>query len=286
MKKAFHHFFVYSLRFGNILKWLVAILWFAITVYPMWWMFCVVFSPAGGAVSIDLRFLPSSLSAGIEHIEEVIFGSEFLRSYLISFSYSFFSILGVFIVCSMAAYEFALYDFPGKNVLFMIALSALMVPFVVTLIPTFRIVASLKWLNTVQGLVVPGIASAFGLFLMRQFMEDLPRELLDAAEIDGASHFNVYRLVVLPLSTNAFTTLGVLIFMFTWGNYIWPLVIIRKASMYTISLAVTHYIGPQTWYTIQITLAAAFLAALPPMIIYFIFQRFLVEGIALTGIKG
>lgn len=274
-----------SLHPGNILKWTVAIIWFAITVYPVWWMFNVVFTEAGTPVSINPRLYPTSLSAGIEHISEVIFGSEFLRSYLVSFSYAIVQILGMFLVCSMAAYEFALFDFPGKNGLFFICLSALMVPFVVTLIPTFRIVSELKWLNTIQGLAVPGIASAFALFLFKQFMEDLPRELIDAAEIDGASHFGVYRFVILPLSKNAFTIMGVLAFMFAWGNYLWPLVVSRKAEWYTVSLAVAHYIGPQTWYTIEITLAAALLAALPPVIVYFILQKYIVEGIALTGMR-
>jgi multiple sugar transport system permease protein len=276
----------HSLTISNLLKWLVAILWFVVTIYPLWWMFSVVFTPAGVPVAINPRLYPTSLTDGIAHIKEVIVGSEFLHSYLVSFAYSGLQIGGMLLVCSMAAYEFSLHDFPGKNTLFIICLSALMVPGVVTLIPTYRIVAKLGWLDTIWGLAVPGIASAFALFLFRQFMENIPRELLDAAQIDGASHFGAFWYVVRPLSSNAYTTMGVLGFMFAWGNFIWPLVISRKAAMYTISLAVTHYIGPQTWYPIEITLTAAFLAALPPIIVYIVLQRYLVEGIALTGLKG
>ncbi len=142
----------------------------------------------------------------------------------------------------MAAYEFAQYEFPGKNFLFILALSALMVPFVVTLIPTYRIVAELRWLNSIQGLAIPGMASAFALFLLRQFMENLPKDLLDAARVDGATHFGVYRFVALPLSSNGLVTMGVLGFMFAWGNFIWPLVINSKAQWYTVSLAVSKYL--------------------------------------------
>jgi len=195
-------------------------------------------------------------------------------------------IVGMLLVCSMAAYEFGLFMFPGKDFLFLIALSALMVPSVVNLIPTYRIVASLHWLNSIQGLAVPGIASAFGLFLLRQFMESLPRELMDAAEIDGASHFGVYWYVALPLSSNGLITLGVLGFMFAWGNFIWPLVVNSKAQWYTVSLAVTKYLSVQSWSPVEVTMTASLLAALPPVIFYVVLQRFIVQGIALTGLKG
>jgi multiple sugar transport system permease protein len=186
----------------------------------------------------------------------------------------------------LAAYEFAIYNFPGKNFLFYIAISALMVPFIVTLIPTYRIVFKLGWLNSIQGLAIPGIASAFGLFLLRQFMENLPRELLDAASIDGATHFGVYRHVALPLSSNGLITLSVLGFMFVWGSYLWPLVVSNKAAWYTVSLAVTSYLNPQSWLTINVVMAASFLGAVPPVLIYIFLQRFIVEGVALTGLKG
>ncbi|RPJ46181.1 MAG: carbohydrate ABC transporter permease, partial [Chloroflexi bacterium] len=179
-----------------------------------------------------------------------------------------------------------LFQFPGKNILFFVALSALMVPAVVTLIPTYRIVASLKWLNSIQGLAVPGIASAFGLFLLRQFMETLPRELFDAAEIDGANHFQVYWFVALPLSSNGLITLSVLGFMFAWGSFIWPLVINSKAQWYTVSLAVSKYLSVQSWSPPEITMTASLLAAIPPVIFYIVLQRYIVQGIAQTGLKG
>jgi multiple sugar transport system permease protein len=274
------------IRVGSVVRLIVALIWFVITVFPVWWMFNIVFTKGGVAISINPRLYPSSLTAGINNIREVLVGTTFVRSYLVSFMYAFLQIAGMLLVCSMAAYEFALFEFPAKNAIFMIILSATMVPQAVTLIPIYRIVAKLHWLNSIQGLVVPGMASAFGVFLLKQFMENLPRELLDAARIDGCSHFGVYWRIARPMSSNAFVTLGVLGFMFAWGSYIWPLVICTKAEWYTVSLAVAQFIGPQSWMTVEIIMTACFLAALPPVIFYIALQRFIVEGVALTGLKG
>jgi multiple sugar transport system permease protein len=190
------------------------------------------------------------------------------------------------LVCSMAAYEFAFYRFPGRNVLFGIALAALMVPQAVTVIPTYVIVVRFHWLNSIQGLAVPGMASAFGLFILRQFMETIPKELLAAAEIDGASHFGAYRRVALPLSSNALVTLSVLTFMSSWGSYLWPLIISTKSAWFTVSLTVAKFIGSQSHFTINVVMTVAFLSSLPPILFFFIFQRRIVEGVALTGLKG
>jgi multiple sugar transport system permease protein len=249
-------------------------------------MFNVVFTDPGSPIAINPRLYPSSLSAGIKNISTVVSESQFLRSYVVSSVYAVVQIVGMLLVCSMAAFEFGLFKFPGKDAIFMVALSALMVPGVVTLIPTYRIVAGLHWLNSIQGLALPGIASAFGLFLLRQFMESLPRELMDAAEIDGASHFGVYWNVALPLSSNGLITMSVLGFMFAWGSFIWPLVINTKAQWYTVSLAVAKYLAGQSWTPPEISMTASLLAALPPVIFYIALQRYIIQGVALTGLKG
>jgi multiple sugar transport system permease protein len=271
---------------SNVLKWIVAVFWFLVTVFPIWWMFNIVFTDPGSPIAINPRLYPSSLSAGIANITTIVSESQFLSSYLVSIAFALVQVAGMLLVCSMAAFEFGLFKFPGKDALFMVALSALMVPFVVTLIPTYRIVALLKWTNSIQGLAVPGMASAFGLFLLRQFMENLPHELMDAAEIDGAGHFGTYWHIALPLSYNGLITLGVLGFMFAWGSFIWPLVVNSKAQWYTVSLAVAKYLSTQSWSPPNITMTASLLAALPPVIFYVVLQRFIVQGIALTGLKG
>jgi multiple sugar transport system permease protein len=190
------------------------------------------------------------------------------------------------LIVSMAAYEFTFYEFPGKRTLFLLALSGLMMPFAVTLIPLYRIVIVLGWGNSLQGLAVPGMASAFSLFVLRQFMESIPVDLLDAARIDGASHFAVYWRIVLPLSRNGLLTVSILSFIAAWGNYIWPLVITTRPEWYTISVAMAQFFGFQTYTTIEIVMASALLSAFPPLVIYVLLQRYIIEGIAVLGLKG
>jgi multiple sugar transport system permease protein len=274
------------LKPGPLLRWVAALLWFVVTVLPIWWMFNVVFTAGGVPVALNPRLYPSSIPAGIENVTYILTQTPMLHSFLVSFTYAFFQILGMLVVVPMAAYEFALFKFPGKNALFLIALSALMVPGAVTLIPLYKIVAALGWLNTLQGLAVPWMASPFALFVFKQFMESVPRELLDAAEIDGASHFQTYSLVALPLSMNAAVTLSVITFMFSWGNFIWPLVISNKPDWYTVSITVSQFFAPSSHATIEVVMSAAFLAALPPILFYAFLQRYIIQGIALTGMKA
>jgi multiple sugar transport system permease protein len=154
------------------------------------------------------------------------------------------------------------------------------------LIPEYLLVAHLGWLNTLQGLAVPGLASAFGLFVMTQFMESLPRELFDAAQIDGCNHFRLYWSIALPLSTNGLITLAILQFIRTWGSYIWPLVVSQKETAYTISQIVNALNSVQSFNTIDIIMTANLMALVPSFIFYFILQRYIIQGVVRSGLKG
>ncbi len=159
-------------------------------LFPIWWMFNIVFSEPGIPIAINPRLYPTSLTAGIENIKAgACHEAHVIDAYMHSLEYSFLTIIGSLLLTSMAAFEFALFEFPGKKYLFGIILLALMIPTAVTLVPTYLLVAKLGWVNKMQGLVVPGLASAFGLFMLTQFFRDIPRELMDAAQIDGANSF-------------------------------------------------------------------------------------------------
>lgn len=270
----------------SFIKWVLALVWFVIAIFPIWWMFTIVFTRGGGSVSIDPNLFPNSIAAGIENISNALRENQFMRAYFVTTLYAVVQIGGEILLCSMAAYEFALFKFPFKRALFFIALSAMMIPQAVTLIPTYLLVVDLKWLNTIQGLAVPGMASAFGLFLLTQFMEKLPQEMIQAASIDGASHFGIFWKIILPLSKNGIITLAILAFTLTWGNYLWPFIISTKPAWYTISVLVAGFNRHDSWVTIDTVMTVSFLASLPPLIFYIIFQRQIVEGIAVTGLKG
>lgn len=275
-----------DLTIWKALKWLVAICIAIVAVFPIWWMFNVVFAESGIPVAINPRLYPTSLSAGFSKILMIFQETGYLRAYYVSIAYSLLTILGVLLLGSMAAFEFALFDFPGKALMFAVVMLSLMVPTAVTLIPTYLLTANLGWLNTMQGLVVPGLASAFGLFMLIQFMKTIPRDMLEAARMDGASHFQIYRYIALPLSKNALVTLAILTFMKTWGNFIWPLVVAPSPNMYTVGQIVGNFNAPFSHQTVDVVMTANLLAALPPLIFFLLFQRKIVEGIAMSGSKG
>lgn len=274
---------LYTWRF---LKWVVAICVAIVAVFPIWWMFNVVFADPGTPVSINPRLYPTSLSSGLSKIQVILTETPYLRAYFVTIGYALLTILGMLLIGSMAAFEFALFDFPGKRVLFGLVMLSLMVPTVVTIIPTYLLVAELGWLNTMQGLVVPGLASAFGLFLLVQFMRTLPREMIEAARLDGASHFKIYWYIALPLSRNAMVTLAILTFMKTWGNFAWPLIVAPKPEIYTVGQVVGLFNAPFSHQTVDVVMTANLLAVLPPLLFFLIFQRKIVEGIAMSGSKG
>ena len=270
----------------RFLKWIVAICVAIVAVFPIWWMINVVFSDPGAPVSINPRLYPTSLGSGLSKIRMILTETQYLRAYYITVAYALLTILGVLFIGSMAAFEFALFDFPGKRILFGLVMLSLMVPTVVTIIPTYLLVADLGWLNTMQGLVVPGLASAFGLFMLVQFMRTLPMEMIEAARLDGASHFKIYWYIALPLSKNAMVTLAILTFMKTWGNFAWPLIVAPRPDTYTVGQVVGLFNAPFSHQTVDVVMTANLLAAVPPLIFFLIFQRKIVEGVAMSGSKG
>jgi multiple sugar transport system permease protein len=189
------------------------------------------------------------------------------------------------VVSSLAAFAFARLRIPGRDKLFLAYLATLMVPGQVTLIPNFLIVKYLGWIDTYQALIIPQVFSAFGTFLLRQFFLTIPRELDDAARIDGASAFGFFRRILLPLSTPALATLGVFTFTAQWNNFLWPLIVINDVQMRTLTVGLRALVGQ---YTVQYPLLmAGSVIALVPMVVVFLFaQRAFVRGIALTGLGG
>lgn len=270
----------------TVFKWTIAIAVAVITIFPIWWMVNVVFSLPGEPVAINPRLWPTSFSAGIDKIVMIFTQTGYLRAYGISLAYALLTILGVILVGSLAAFEFALFEFPGKRILFGIVMLSLMVPTAVTIIPTYLLTSELGWLNTMRGLVIPGLASAFGLFMLVQFMGAIPKDMIEAARLDGAGHFQIYWHVALPLCRNALVTLAILTFMQTWGNYMWPLIVTTTPDMYTVGQVVGLFNAPLSHQTVDVVMTANLLAAIPPLLFFLIFQRKIVEGIAMSGTKG
>lgn len=210
------------------------------------------------------------------------FGRFFLNSLFISVTVTVTSLL----LNSLAAYGFAKFNFKGRNTLFMVLLASMMIPGQVTMIPGFLLLKNLGWLDTYAGLIVPGIAGAFGIFFLRQYMLTLPDELFDAARVDGATEMGIFWRIVLPLAKPALATLAIFTFMGSWNDFLGPLIVVKSEEMRTLPLAVSalsagHYV--MSW---PLLMAGACFVILPVIVVYLVAQRYFVEGIALGSVKG
>ncbi|HEY4384332.1 MAG TPA: carbohydrate ABC transporter permease [Ktedonobacteraceae bacterium] len=184
----------------------------------------------------------------------------------------------------LAGYVFAKFRFAFKNVLFLLILETLMIPFFVRMIPLYIMMAELDWLNTYQALIVPSLMSAYGIFLMRQFIQPLPFELIDAARIDGCSEFGIYWRIILPQLKPALATLGLFTFLFQWDDFLWPLIAVNTTDMRTMPIGLTLF--NQEYFTQwQYTAAGAVVMLIPILILFLCTQRYFVRGIVLSGMK-
>jgi multiple sugar transport system permease protein len=213
--------------------------------------------------------------------EVVPLGRFFLNTVLVSVART----AGVLVTSTLSGYAFARMRFPGRDVLFLAYLGTMMVPDQVTLIPSFVIVRQLGWIDTYFALIVPGLFSPFGVFLMRQFFLTIPRDLAEAATLDGASPLGVLRDVMVPLAKPALATLGVFTLLGAWNDFLWPLIVTSSPEKQLLGVGLAYF--QDLYYTEwSLLMAAAVLALLPVLAVYVLAQRYFVEGIAVTGIKG
>ncbi len=192
---------------------------------------------------------------------------------------------GNLLFCSMLGYALAKLDFPGKRVLTAVMLSTLMIPAFVTFMPLFVLVSNMNLTNSRAGLILPFLAGAFGAFLMRQFMFSIPDELLDAARVDGAGEYRIFFRIVLPLCGPALATLGVLTFLTNWNSFLWPLVVASTEDMYTLPVALALFSIGQQESNVALQMAGAVVVVLPIVILFFAMQRYVIRGVATTGLK-
>ncbi len=189
--------------------------------------------------------------------------------------------------CALGGYGFAKFTFKGREKLFAILLATMIVPFTVLMVPLYVIMLNLKWIDTFWPMIIPGAASAFGIFFMRQYISSVSDELLDAARIDGASEFAIFRRIVLPIILPGLTSLGLIFFMGTWNNFMWPLVILKSPSNFTLPIAIRSYVGGVIGRPVfNLQMAASIISILPLLLIFLVFQRRFVEGITAGAVKG
>jgi len=269
---------------GRVLLHILLVAGCAATLLPFMWMVFGSFKSSGEIIRIPPTFFPQDPTLDnyrtVLNDPHVPLGRYYLNSIVVAVSVV---VLELF-TASLAGFIFAKYQFFGKNAIFSFILATMMIPFQVLMIPSYLILAKLKLIDSLWGLIVPVAVDAFGIFMMKQFIEGLPSELMDAGRIDGASEWGIYYRIILPQLGAPMATLGILTFMYRWNNYLWPLVVITSNERRTLPIMLTWYSGMQ-YQSYDLTMAASVLVVVPVLIVYATFQRWIVQGFALSGFK-
>jgi multiple sugar transport system permease protein len=267
---------------GRLALYLLAALLAVVMLGPLLWMLSSSLKTSSEALAIPARLLPSSFQWAnyLAVFTRVPFGRYLLNSFIVATTVTVVALL----FHSMAGYSLARLRYRGRNLIFVSILSTMMVPFTAIVVPLFILIRTLGWIDTYQAMIIPAIPHAFGIFLLRQFYLSIPRELEEAALIDGAGLMGVYWHVMLPLSRPIMAALGIFFFLANWNSFFWPLVVVQSPDLWTVQLGIQHFTGEHAtdW---SVVMAASTVAALPTLILFLVLQRRLVEGIKLTGMK-
>ncbi|HEX7003791.1 MAG TPA: carbohydrate ABC transporter permease [Trueperaceae bacterium] len=268
-------------RVGTILSYALLLLGSVIMFFPFLWMILSSFKELREIFQLTL--FPTSWS--LDNYREVLTGTEFPRWFLNSLIVAGLTTLSVLFFCALVGYTLTRLRFPGRNAIFLLILSTLMIPTEMLVIPWFVMSSQFGWVNSYWGLLFPGLIPAFGVFLMRQFFTTLPRDLFDAGRVDGVSEFGLFWRIGLPLVRPGLAALGIFTFIGNWNAFLWPLIIARSPDMRTVPVGMAFFSNEAgtAWHLIM---AASALAIVPILLVFFIFQRQIIEGVVLTGTKG
>ncbi len=251
---------------------------------PLIWTISTSLKPLDQIFVYPIKWIPEPFVW--QNYPDVFRRVPFLRYTINTVVITFFGVIGSLFGSSLAAYSFARLRYPGKRWLFLIMMSTLMVPGWATLIPSFIMFKSFRWLDTYLPILVPAFfATPFNTFLLRQFFLTIPPELEDAGRIDGASTLRIFLSIILPLARPALTTIAVFAFFYYWNEFIGPLIYLQSQSKFPISLGISSFVSEQT-NNYALMMAAATMALIPPLVLFFAAQRIFIQGVVVTGVKG
>ena len=268
----------------NLLFYTLLIFFAILFMFPLFWMISTSLKSSGEVFSIPPQWIPESLEWG--NYVEAVNSFPFIRYAANSVFITVLSIFGGVLSSAYVAYGFAKLEWPGKNMWFTLMLATMMVPSQITMIPLFIFYSRLGWINTYYPFILPSfLGSPFFIFLFRQFYLALPNELNEAARIDGASEFQIWRKIYLPLSKPAMATTAIFLFMFTWNDFMGPLIYLHDPKLFTLQLGLR---GFQQQYGTRwhVMMAASLLVAIPSIALFLSFQKYFVRGSSVSGVKG
>ena len=271
---------------GRAPWWLYVLLFAGLTlmVGPFLWMLLGAFKPNRELITTTPTLLPENIT--LDNFSNLFTKLEFATYFFNSTLIAVIVTLANLLFCSMAGYALAKMEFAGRKPLMGLVLATLMVPSSVTLVPLFVLMSKLGLVNSYAAVILPFAAGAFGVFLMRQFMLGLPRDLLDQARVDGAGEWRIFWQIVLPLVKPALATLGIFQFLASWNNFLWPLVVLTDESKYTLPVALATFAIGQNKADYGLLMAGAVALVAPVIVVFLLLQRHFTQSIAMTGLKG
>ncbi len=264
----------------------IALLAAAIFAFPIFFMLSTSFKAESEVFAMPIHWLPHQFQ-GLRNYVRAFEIAPVARFFLNSAVISVLDVTFTVFFCALAGYGFAKFRFPGRRLLFYLVISTMMVPFQILLVPLFVQMRAFHWDNTYLGLIVPGLLNAFGVFMMRQMAYSIPDELLEAARIDGASEPRIFWQIVFPLLGPAAAGLAIIIFIWAWNNFLWPLVIVQKQELTVLSVGLTAFSQPyQRQPMWAAAMAVSTLATIPVTALFVFFQRYFIEGLTAAAVKG
>ena len=271
---------------GEVPIWAFLLVMAVLEVAPISWMFATSLREPARSFDLPPDFWPTSFQwrnyLAVINSPEI----DFLLFFWNSLKVAVLVTLAQLATCSMAGFAFARLRFPGRDLLFFLFLATMMVPAMVTVVPTFILIRNLHLMDTHWALILPGVTSGFGVFLLRQHFMTLPQELMDAAKIDGASFFRIFFQIMLPLVGPALSALGIFTFLGSWNNFFGPLIFLRSWDKFTLPIAIVTLQGYMGMGNRAHVLAGIMLSILPILVVFLLAQRFIIRGIAFSGMKG
>lgn len=254
-----------------------------LTFTPFFYMLSASFKPQREIFALPITLFPQNPT--YQNYLTLFSHYPFFRWVANSLIVSGTVVLGSLFLASLGGFAFAKYRFPAQRFLFGLVLLAMMLPLQVMLVPLFLILVRLDWINSYQGMIVPGFIQAFGLFYMRQYIMGIPSELMDAGRIDGCSEFRIYWQIILPIARPALAVLAILFFTGSWNDFLWPLIVLTSGEMFTLTLAIASFVGP---YDVEYgtIMAGSFLGTVPILILFLFMQRQFIAGLTSGSLKG
>lgn len=269
--------------YSKLLIHIALIIGVIFTIVPFLWMILTSFKTLGESTQVPPVIIPKGFN--LKNYREALSILPFGSFYFNTIVSTIVKTVGQLVFCSMAAYAFARIEFPFKNVIFLIVLSVLMVPSQIFLLPQYMIMQKLGLLDSITALILPGLFSAFGTFLLRQFFMTLPKELEEAAILDGCNHFQIYYKIMLPLAKSGLVALAIFTLLYCWNDLMWPLIVNSSVEKMPLSAGLASLQGQHST-NYPVLMAGSIMAIWPMIVAFVIFQKSFIEGIAFTGSKS